>query len=158
MLRPSPFLLHLHSLGPRSLFQTAWTWWSECPVAVGLFILKSAIVPATLEVTATPAVKETRSSTPFHSQTVRHHPICGTTTDTSCDPLSSQDMLHSPVVVLGCSLATHLLDRVFVLFAGLGCTDCMSVTSEGSFTAAVATIRWHIMPWPEKWHALPLGL
>lgn len=38
------------------------------------------------------------------------------------------------MVVPGCSLARRLLDLLFVLFAGLGCTDCtVPATSEASW-------------------------
>ena len=59
----------------------------RAPVEVGLSILESAIILATAVVTAAPAVKEAIRSTPFKSQTVTCHPICGTTTHLSFAPL-----------------------------------------------------------------------
>lgn len=73
-------------------------------VDAGLSILESSIIPAT----------------GHHKEHPLPEPHCKMSSRLNCGLFGSQDLLPSPVVMPGCSLATHSLDPVFVLFAGSG--------------------------------------
>lgn len=111
-------------------------------VDAGLSILESSISPAT----------------GHHKEHPLPEPHCKMSSHLNCGLFGSQDLLPSPVVMPGCSLATHSLDPVFVLFAGSGCTDCtVSATSEASW-GGQQELQHRGMSWPGKRHSLPLWL
>lgn len=104
-------------------------------VDVDLSILDSSIIPAT----------------GHHEEHPVPEPHCKMSSHLNCAPFGSQDLLPFPMVVPGCSLATHNLPALlFVLFPGLGCTDSAQcqpqVKHPGEFSRNGSTkMPWHVL-------------